>query len=57
MLLHWFMKLYKIKKSNIDKNGKGLYATKDKLINEDILESRIIIIYILKTCVSFKNFF
>ena len=32
------MKLYKIKKSNIDKNGKGLYATKDikegtKIIN------------------------
>jgi len=23
------MKLYRIKKSNIDKNGKGLYATKD----------------------------
>ena len=23
------MKLYKIKKSNIDKNGRGLYATKD----------------------------
>ena len=32
------MKLYKIKKSNIDKNGRGLYATKDikegtKIIN------------------------
>ena len=23
------MKLYRIKKSNIDKNGRGLYATKD----------------------------
>ena len=23
------MKLYRIKKSNIDRNGKGLYATKD----------------------------
>ena len=23
------MKLYKIKKSNIDRNGRGLYATKD----------------------------
>ena len=23
------MKLYKIKKSNIDKKGRGLYATKD----------------------------
>ena len=23
------MKVYRIKKSNIDKNGRGLYATKD----------------------------
>ena len=36
------MKLYRIKKSNIDRNGKGLYATKD------IKEGTIIIDYVGK---------
>ena len=45
------MKVYRIKKSNIDKNGRGLYATKDikegtkiidyvgKIINEFVITS------------------
>ena len=31
------MKLYKIKKSNIDKKGKGLYATRDIKEGEKII--------------------
>ena len=33
------MKLYRIKKSNIDRNGRGLYATKD--IKEGVTENDI----------------
>ena len=32
------MKLYKIKKSNIDKNGRGLYATKNIKAGTKIIE-------------------
>ena len=32
------MKLYKIKKSNIDKNGRGLYATKNIKVGTKIIE-------------------
>ena len=32
------MKLYKIKKSNIDRNGRGLYATKNIKANTKIIE-------------------
>ena len=32
------MKLYKIKKSNIDRNGRGLYATKNIKIGTKIIE-------------------
>ena len=31
------MKLYKIKKSNIDKKGRGLYATKDIKEGKELL--------------------
>ena len=32
------MKLYKIKKSNIDRNGRGLYATKNIKVGTKIIE-------------------
>ena len=32
------MKLYKIKKSNIDRNGRGLYATKNIKAGTKIIE-------------------
>ena len=32
------MKLYKIKKSNIDRNGRGLYATKNIKADTKIIE-------------------
>ena len=32
------MKLYKIKKSNIDNKGKGLYATKDIKVGTKIID-------------------
>ena len=43
------MKLYRIKKSNIDKKGKGLYATKD------IKEGTKIIDYIGRLITKKKN--
>ena len=32
------MKLYRIKKSNIDRNGRGLYATKDIKVGTRIID-------------------
>jgi len=43
------MKLYRVKKSNIDKNGQGLYAIKD------IKEGTRIIDYIGKIITKKKN--
>ena len=38
MVKQTLMKLYKIKKSNIDKNGRGLYATKNIKVGTKIIE-------------------
>ena len=51
------MKLYKIKKSNIDKNGRGLYAIKNIKAGTKIIEyvGNIITKRILETTKKFCN--